>query len=139
MHKHKLTISKPKGINVENISLKFSVFALFVTGVLISAGCSDKGPVAVVSPTTAKPAVVGVELAPKNAFSGLDVTLKSKTGVVIKSKADEQGRYAVPDLAKGEYDLLVSSGEQGHITHNGGPWEGKVTVATPAVGNKKIP
>ena len=115
-----------------------SILALLITVALAGAGCSDKGPGAGVNPP-AKTAATGPELAPKGANTGLDVTLQNSTGTVIKAKADETGKYAVPDLAKGEYDLIVSSGERGHITHGGGRWEGKVTVAAPAAVDKKAP
>jgi hypothetical protein len=60
---------------------------------------------------------------------GLDVTLQSARGAVFKAKADEHGNYAVADLPGGEYDLIVSSGERGHLTHFGGRFQGKVSVA----------
>jgi|688.fasta_scaffold1093913_1 hypothetical protein len=115
-----------------------NILAILITVALAGAGCSDKGPAAGANPP-AKTAATGPELAHKAANTGLEVTLQSSTGTVIKATADEAGKYAVPDLAKGEYDLIVSSGERGHITHGGGRWEGKVTVAAPATGEKKAP
>lgn len=101
-------------------------FTLLIAATLATTGCGDGGSATGEKETTPAP------VSATTPTPGLDVSLHSAKGEIIKTRTDVNGKYYVDNLPKGEYDIKFSSGEAGHITHGGGRWEGQAKSVTPA-------